>query len=83
LSDHDLPTLDQDPRKAAVLNGAAVVMRSFLHVMREYTCGPSSSLPAERVLGVQLVEIGQALERFGQAVHDGQVGQVGERKRNR
>jgi hypothetical protein len=75
-----LPTEDEDPRKAAVLSGAAMVMRGLLRVIHEYCSGPESSPTVELELGDRLVEAGDALQSYGHAVRSGRVGQVGMRR---
>ena len=72
-----LPRAEQDPRKDAVLRGAAMVMRGLLHVMREYSYGPVSSPVVELELGDRLIEAGRALQRYGRAVRGGEIGQLG------
>ena len=71
------PTADQDPRKTAVLSGAAMVMRGLLQVIRQYSYGPESSPAAELELGDRLIEAADALGRYGRAVRGGQLGQLG------
>jgi hypothetical protein len=78
--DKEFPTIDQDPRKAAVLSGSAIVVRGLLDMIREYCNGPGSSLAIECELGNRLIEAGEALQRYGLAVRDGQVGQIGQRR---
>jgi hypothetical protein len=75
-----LPTAAEDPRKAAVLSGAALVVRGLLAVIRDYSCGPTSSPVVEFELGNRLIEAGQSLRHYGRAVRAGQVGRVGARQ---
>jgi hypothetical protein len=69
--DHEIPSAAEDPRKEAVLRGAAWVMRELLKVMFDYTHGPASSPAIEAELGNQLIAAGQKLQKYGGVVRAG------------
>ena len=75
--DHEIPSAAEDPRKEAVLRGAAWVMRELLKVMFDYTHGPASSPGIEAELGHRLIAAGQKLQKYGRVVRAGQVGHAG------